>query len=214
MSNVRVKICGITSLEDALAAVDAGADALGFVFHRASPRFVTAAQAFAITSSLPAFVAKVGLFVDAGEAFVHETAGICGLDTLQFHGEESPEFCRRFALKVIKAFRIRDEGSLAALKAYGRETCLLDSYVPDKLGGTGERFNWALAANASQFAPRIILAGGLTSANVADAVKQVRPYAVDVSSGVESSPGRKDPAKVMAFVRAAKWAANSHNSLP
>ncbi len=204
--HVRVKICGITRREDALAAVVAGADALGFMFYERSPRAVTVPAAAAICRALPPFVAKVGVFVDAAEAFIRETASECCLDTLQFHGRETPEFCGRFALPVIKAFRIGGPESLASLRDYATAAWLLDSFVPGQLGGTGARFNWALAAQAAQFGRPILLAGGLTPENVAEAIRQARPYAVDVSSGVESAPGRKDPAKISAFVAAAKKA--------
>src|SRR5262245_42848090 len=202
-ARVRVKICGITRVEDALAAVEAGADALGFMFYHLSPRFVSAAAAATIIRALPPFVAKVGVFVDAPEDVVRRAIEDCGLDTLQFHGQEPPEFCRRFTLKVIKAFRIRDAASLAATRDYGTETWLLDSYVAGQPGGTGETFNWEIAAQAVQSGGRVVLAGGLTPENVAAAVRQVRPFGVDVSSGVESAPGIKDAAKVQAFIRAA-----------
>jgi phosphoribosylanthranilate isomerase len=204
--SVRVKICGITRWDDALAAVEAGADALGFVFCEASPRCVTVSVAARIVEGLPPFVAKVGLFVNAPEAQIRRVAGACGLDTLQLHGEEPPEFCQRFTVKWIKAFRMRDESSLQALSAYRAAAWLLDSYVPGKAGGTGERFNWDLARRAAQICPRVILAGGLTPENVAEAVRRVRPYAVDVSSGVEREPGIKDEQKVRAFIEAAKSA--------
>ena len=142
--SVRVKICGITRITDALTAIDAGADALGFVF-LASPRNLTPGAAAEIIDALPPFVSKVGLFVNASEPFIRNVLQACALDTLQLHGEEPPEFCRRFRLKVIKAFRIRDETSLKALSSYSQQTWLLDSYSPGKHGGTGERFNWELA---------------------------------------------------------------------
>lgn len=204
--SVRVKICGITRLDDALAAVEAGADALGFVFCETSPRCVTVSVAARIVEGLPPFVAKVGLFVNAPEAQIRSVADACGLDTLQLHGEEPPEFCQRFELKWIKAFRVRDESSLHVLPTYRAAAWLLDSYVPGKAGGTGERFNWELARRAAGLCPRVILAGGLTPENVAEAVRQVHPYAVDVSSGVEKEPGIKDEQKVRAFIQAAKSA--------
>lgn len=204
--NVRVKICGITRREDALAAVVAGADALGFLFYERSPRAVTVTHAAAICRTLPPFIARVGVFVDATEDFIRETARECRLDTLQFHGRETPEFCGRFALPVIKGFRISGPESLAGLRDYATAAWLLDSFVPGQLGGTGARFNWALAAQTAQYGRPILLAGGLTPENVVEAIRQARPYAVDVSSGVESAPGRKDPAKIGAFVSAAKKA--------
>jgi phosphoribosylanthranilate isomerase len=202
----KIKICGITNVEDALAAAEAGANALGFIFYEASPRHVSMAVARKIISLLPPFVAKVGVFVDPAEEFVKNAITDCGLDTLQFHGNESPEFCLKFALKTIKAFRIRNEESLRWLPMYATDAWLLDSFVPGQLGGTGAKFNWQLAAAAKTQGRPIILAGGLTAENVAEAVRQVQPYAVDVSSGVESAPGTKDPERVRAFIAAARAA--------
>lgn len=204
--SVRVKICGITRLEDALAAVEAGADALGFMFYEPSPRHIGFGAAGEIARQLPPFVARVGVLVNPTEEWVRRAIEGGGLDTLQFHGEESPEFCARFALKQIKAFRIRNENSLLACHRYPGRAWLLDSYVPGQLGGTGATFNWELAAKAKESNRHIILAGGLTPENVAAAVRQVRPYGVDVSSGVESRPGQKDAERMRAFVRAAKKA--------
>jgi phosphoribosylanthranilate isomerase len=201
---LRIKICGITSVEDARAAVAAGADALGFMFYEGSPRAISKAAAIEIIRELPPFVARVGVFVNPTEKAVIETMQHCGLDTLQFHGEEPPEFCRAFGLRVVKAFRMRDAASLEILQHYDSETWLLDSFVPDKLGGTGARFNWDLAVAAGKLGRPIILAGGLNPENVAQAVKHVRPYAVDVSSGVEMAPGKKDPARIRAFIAAAR----------
>ncbi len=205
---VKVKICGITRLEDALGALEAGADALGFIFHEPSPRFLTVAAAWQIIRRLPPFVSKVGVFVNATEASVDRAVSECGLDTLQFHGDEPPEFCQGFSpAKIIKAFRIRSADSLSALTSYATDAWLLDGYFPGKPGGAGARFNWDLAVRAKTLGRPIILAGGLTPDNVAEAVRQVQPYSVDVSSGVESTPGRKDPAKVRSFLAAAKGAA-------
>jgi len=200
---VKVKICGITGGADALAAVDAGADALGFMFYAPSPRNVSFGVAAEIIRQLPPFVAKVGVFVNPSEDDVRRAVGECGLDTLQFHGEETPEFCRRFGLKTMKAFRVRDAESLRQTDAYANEAWLLDSYVAGQLGGTGARFNWELATEAAR-RHTVLLAGGLTPENAAEAVRKVRPYGLDVSSGVESAPGKKDAAKVRAFIAAAK----------
>ena len=203
---VKVKICGITNLADGLAAVEAGADAVGFVFYEKSPRAVSVELASSIARDLPPLVVKVGVFVDATEEVVSEAAQRCGLDLLQFHGAESPEYCLRFGLMSIKAFRIQDRASLSDLPNYETHAWLLDAYSPSQLGGTGATFNWDLALEAKKWGRPIFLAGGLTPQNVADAVRQAQPYAVDVSSGVEASPGRKDHAKVKAFVEAAKAA--------
>ncbi len=203
--NVRVKICGITNLEDALAAVEAGADALGFMFYEKSPRNVPVNLAADIIRQLPPFVAKVGVFVNAAEDSVRRAAGECGIDTLQFHGDETPESCQGFApLKVYKAFRVRGLESLQALPSYQTDAWLLDSFVEGKPGGTGAKFNWDLAVESKKLGRPIILAGGLTPENVADAVRNVQPFAVDVSSGVESAARKKDHAKLRMFIGAAK----------
>jgi phosphoribosylanthranilate isomerase len=204
--SVKIKICGITNAGDALAAVEAGADALGFVFYEASPRYLQWPAAANIIRQLPPFVAKVGVFVNAMESFIKQTIEECRLDTLQFHGEEPPEFCHKFSVPVIKAFRVQNAESLRSLPRYDLAAWLLDSYQPAQAGGTGARFDWPLAVEASKLGRPIILAGGLTPENVAEAVRQVRPFAVDVSSGVEAAPGKKDPAKLRAFTRAARSA--------
>ena len=182
----RVKICGITRLEDAQAAIAAGADALGFVFYAKSPRAVTIEQAASIVSQLPAFVTTVALFVDASADFVESVINETAIDLLQFHGDESPEFCGAFARPYIKALRMRPEMDLSsAIEAYGTaQGVLLDSYTPGTPGGTGETFDWSRIP--AHQASKIILAGGLDSANVAQAIAQVKPYAVDVSGGVVS----------------------------
>ena len=207
--SVRVKICGITSAEDARAAVEAGADALGFIFYEPSPRCVTPEQAAAIIAGLPAHVGRVGVFVDADEITVRATAVTAGLDTLQFHGSESPEFCARFNLRTIKAFRVKDSGSLGQLPDYGTDAWLLDSYVKGEPGGTGERFNWDLAVEAKRLGRPILLAGGLTPDNAAEAIAKVAPFGLDVSSSVEAAPGQKDSAKVAAFIASAKGGSGS-----
>jgi phosphoribosylanthranilate isomerase len=149
---------------------------------------------------------KVGVFVNPTEAQVRQAISECRLDWLQFHGEETPEFCTRFGVKSMKAFRVRGDQSLRTLQDYATNAWLLDTYSEQQAGGTGQTFNWDLAVAAREFGKPIFLAGGLTPANVADAVLRVRPFAVDVSSGVEISPGRKDHAKVAAFIQAAKGA--------
>ena len=205
MTIPKVKICGITRVGDALAAVEAGADALGFMFYRASKRHIDLESAAEIIRALPPFISRAGVFVDADAGFVERAIRICGLDTLQFHGAESPAFCDQFLpLKIVKAFRIRDRASLQELPAYHTNAWLLDSYVAGQKGGTGQKFNWDLALNAKAMGTPIILAGGLTPENVRAAVTQVAPYGLDVASGVETQPGQKDPELVRAFVSLAK----------
>ena len=207
--SVRVKICGLTNLEDARVAVDAGADALGFIFFPGSPRYVTQASAARVIAQLPPFVSKVGVFVNETFEMIQEIARATGIDTLQLHGDETPELCEALArerFKVVKAFRVKDQHSLGALKNFHASAFLLDSYVPGQLGGTGAKFNWDLAIQAAGLGTPIILAGGLVPENIRDAVSKVAPYAVDVSSGVESAPGQKDHAKVRAFIAAARGA--------
>ena len=200
---VRIKICGITNLEDALLAADLGADALGFIFYPPSPRSVEQDAARAIIAQLPPLVTTVGVFVDEDAATVKELAARVGLDWLQLHGQETPEYCRSLGRRAIKAFRIRDVNSLAGLAAYQGvvQALLLDTYKKGQVGGTGETFNWDLAREAKKYGP-IILAGGLTAANVAQAIAFVQPQAVDLASGVEAAPGKKDPEKLRAFFKA------------
>jgi len=202
--SVKVKICGITSAEDGVAAAEAGADALGFIFYEESPRYVAIEAASAIIRRLPPGIVKVGVFVNAEDEFVLRAIGECGLNLLQFHGEETPDYCVQFGLMSMKAFRVRDLESLKQLLSYQTDAWLLDAYSATQHGGTGERFNWKLALEARKWGKPIFLAGGLTPENVATAVKEVQPYAVDVSTGVESSPGKKDHDKVRAFIAAAK----------
>lgn len=203
---VKVKICGITNLEDAMAAVDFGADALGFVFFRESPRHITPTEATAIIRYLPPFIQSVGVFVDETAETIERTISSCCIDIIQMHGTEPPEKCRS-SRRVIKAIRIKNLDSLAPLAGYRGmvSAFLLDAYASDALGGTGRVFNWDIAVEAKQFG-NVILAGGLTPENVSDAVRHVRPYAVDVSSGVEKAKGKKDLAKMRLFIERAKGA--------
>ena len=201
---VKVKICGITNLPDGMAAAEAGADALGFVFYDQSPRGISIEAAAALIRQLPPFILKVGVFVNAPEDLVVRAIRECSLNLLQFHGDEAPEYCLQFGLMSMKAFRVRDAASLQAVLGYHTDAWLLDAYTPDKPGGTGETFNWNLALEAQGWGRPIFLAGGLTPENVAEAVRRARPYGVDASSGVEAAPGRKDHAKVRAFIQAAK----------
>lgn len=198
---VRVKICGIRTADAAVAAVEAGADALGFVF-APSPRRVTPQEAERIIRELPPFVSKVGVFVDSPRPEAQEIAGACRLDVLQFHGGESPDYCRGWQQQVVKGFRVRDAAALERLPGYDVDAFLLDAYVPGVAGGTGQSFDWGLARQASE-RWRIVLAGGITPDNVSQAVRQARPYAIDVSSGVETA-GVKDPHKIRALLMAVR----------
>ena len=210
--SLKIKICGITNASDALAAVELGADALGFMLYSGSTRAVDRPLVAAIIRDLPPFIAKVGVFVDADEEQVRAAIEECGLDTLQFHGNESPQFCRLFQpLKTFKAFRIHDASALKALVEYKTDAWLLDSHVPGRPGGTGVTFDWSLARQAKSHGRPIILAGGLSVANVAEAVRQVRPFGLDVSSGVESKPGKKDHSKVADFILRARSAMESRD---
>ncbi len=200
---IKVKICGITNLEDALVAIEAGTDALGFVFYPESPRFIDPGMAKYIISKLPVFVTTVGVFVDEKEDMIRRIIRESGIQVLQFHGDESPIMCTRFREKVIKTIHVKDEESVDQMKMYHINTFLLDTYHSAKRGGTGKSFNWGIAKKAKKYG-RIILAGGLDPSNVAEAIKEVRPYGVDVSSGVEASPGRKDHTKVREFIRKVK----------
>ncbi|MCE5364808.1 phosphoribosylanthranilate isomerase [Pseudomonas anguilliseptica] len=206
MSAVRSKICGITRIEDALAAVAAGADAIGLVFYAKSPRAVSVQQARAIIAALPPFVTTVGLFVDASRCELGEILDAVPLDLLQFHGDETPAACDGFHRPYIKALRVKPGDDIAAQVAMYKNASgvLLDTYVSGIPGGTGEAFDWSLVP--AQLSKPVILAGGLTAENVAQAITQVRPYAVDVSGGVESAKGIKDAAKISAFMQAVKRA--------
>ena len=202
---MKIKICGITDIEDALHAAECGADGLGFVFYDKSPRFVSPEGARGIIEALPPFVTPVGLFVNEEPKKVREIAAFCGLGVVQLHGDEVPQECSLPPLRTIKALRVRGEETLGDLSSWPVSALLLDAWVPDAYGGTGRRFDWPSAVGAAR-EHRIVLAGGLTPENVAEAVRTVRPYGVDVSSGVESAPGRKDRGKVAAFIRAARSA--------
>ena len=201
-----VKICGITNAADAVAAVEAGADALGFMFYEPSQRHLAPARAAEIVRELPPLVAKVGVFVNPSADFVRAAIATTGLDTLQFHGEETPEFCAQFGRPFLKAFRVKDRSVLAQCAPYRTGTWLFDSFVDGALGGTGVAFDWEVAIEAVKLHPKVILAGGLKVETVADAVRRVRPYGVDVSSGVESAPGKKDQEKIRRFIVAARGA--------
>ncbi len=207
---VRIKICGITNLEDALLAAELGAQALGFIFYAKSPRSLEPEAAREIIRQLPPLVLSVGVFVNEEAALVRDLAARVGLDWVQLHGQESPEYCRSLGRRVLKGFRIKDEDSLKELPAYhgAVQALLLDTYKQGQTGGTGEAFDWELAVRAKEYGP-IVLAGGLTAANVAHAVAAVRPQAVDVASGVEAAPGKKDPEKLRAFFKAINLAVSN-----
>ncbi len=205
--SIQVKICGITSVADAQAAAGAGADLIGLMFYDKSPRRVALETAAEIARSISPFVVKVGVFVNPTEELVTRAIAECNLSLLQFHGDETPEFCTKFGVMSMKAFRVRDAETLRALADYNTDAWLLDAYSPGALGGTGEKFNWELAVEARKLGRPIFLAGGLTPDNVGGAVSLVQPFGVDVSSGVEMSPGKKDPDKVKLFIERAKAAA-------
>ena len=202
--SVKVKICGLTNVADALAAAAAGADMIGLMFYAGSPRHVTLETAAEISRALPPFVLRVGVFVNPEESLVIRAMAECGLSLLQFHGDEPSDYCTRFGKMSVKALRVRDAESLESLKNYHTDAFLLDDYSKAGLGGTGEQFNWDLAVTAQALGKPIFLAGGLTPENVAAAVQRVRPFAVDVSSGVESAPGKKDVTKIRSFIAAVR----------
>lgn len=190
---MKVKICGITNTEDALKAVELGVDALGFIFAK-SPRMIEPEKAAAIIRSLPPFVKSVGVFVNEDPKRIRQVVDLCGLDIIQFHGDESPEELDDFTVRAIKAFRLKDESSLEPMKLYHGKVraILLDTYSDKKWGGTGKTFDWALAVKAKALGMPLILSGGLNPDNIQDAIRAVRPHAVDVNSGVEQGPGKKD----------------------
>ena len=202
---VKIKICGMTNTNDALAAVDAGADALGFVFYRESVRAVSRKTAAAIIARLPTSITPVGVFVDEDPDVVRDTMSECGLRIAQLHGSESANYCSSLGRSVIKAVRLRNSSDLEAMAEYEVGAILLDAFVPGVAGGTGTCLDLQLVSPIDR-RHRIILAGGLTAENVGEAIRRLRPEGVDVSSGVELSPGRKDHAKLTAFVAAARTA--------
>jgi len=202
----KIKICGITNLDDARAAADFGADALGFVFFKNSPRAISPQKAAAIIAKLPVFITTVGVFVDESRTEIQKIVGETGIDIIQLHGDESPESCL-LPRRVIKGVRVKSLESLEPLKRYQGLVAafLLDTYASQMPGGTGQVFNWDIAVEAKNFG-RIILAGGLTQENISEAIRRVKPYAVDVSSGVELEKGKKDHTKMKLFIERAKGA--------
>lgn len=205
--SIKIKICGITNARDAAAAAEAGADALGFVLWEGSKRFVSVETAARIAPLLPPHVIRIGVFVDAREELVYHAVRECGLNVLQFHGNETPEYCAQFGLMSMKAIRVKDEEAIELSRKYTTEALLLDAWSPAGQGGTGEVFDWDLAVRIRRMGRTVFLAGGLTAENVAQAIRRVSPFGIDVSSGVESSPGRKDHGKIRAFIQAARDAA-------
>jgi phosphoribosylanthranilate isomerase len=209
MSHLRVKICGITSLDDALWATEAGADALGLIFVEGTPRYVTPAAAAAIVAGLPPFVCPVGVFWDHAPTHVAAIVAECGLGAVQLHGAEPPEVVAATPVPVLKSIKLRDAQDLAQLDRYKPAAFLLDSPARWSEGEARVPISWTLAREATSRG-RVILAGGLTPETVSEAVRTARPWGVDVNSGVEASPGRKDPAKVERFIRSARAAAARH----
>jgi len=199
---VRVKVCGITRYEDAEMAVQLGVDALGFIF-AASPRQIRPKRAREIIRALPPFVKTVGVFVDERPHVIREITKLCALDLIQFHGDEPPEVCGDFMPRAIKAFRVRDRSVLGSIRKYkGRiRAVLFDGYEEGRNGGTGKIFNWDIAVMGKGLNVPIILSGGLTPANIECAISRVRPFAVDVNSGIEERPGKKDALLIKAFMK-------------
>ena len=199
---VKVKICGITNLEDALGSFFAGADALGFVFYKKSPRYISSRQAQNISRLLPKKILRVGVFVDEDISSVKKIARACHLDMLQFHGQESIAYCHKFkGYKIIKAFRIGKPADLDKVSQYKTFAYLFDSFSNTQAGGTGNKFNWKILAQSARIEPIIFVSGGLTAGNVRQAVKLLKPDWVDVSSGLESRPGKKDQQKIKRFIQ-------------
>lgn len=202
---VKSKICGITNLDDAKASIEAGCDALGFVFYKKSPRYISSVKAKKIIKQLPKNVIKIGVFVNEKEREIKRIAKFCNLDMLQFHGDESAEFCDKFKdYKVIKAFRVKgciDEKMVARYKPFAY---LFDTFVPAKAGGTGRKFNWKLIRHINELKRPVFLSGGLTAKNIKDAIRCLHPDWVDVSSSVEKYPGKKDRNKVKEFITSTK----------
>lgn len=197
---IKVKICGITNLEDALYAAACGADALGFIFYPKSPRFVEITKAKEIISKLPPFITTVGVFVNQSIEAIVNTVRECNTNIVQLHGDETPDYCSKLPVKAIKAIRVKDEDSLKKVAEYKTTSFLLDAYSEDSYGGTGKIFNWNLAIKAKGYG-RIILSGGLTPDNVREAIEKVKPYGVDASSGVEEREGKKGKEKVREFIK-------------
>lgn len=198
---VRIKVCGITRYEDAKIAAHLGVDALGFIFYQKSARYIQPSAARQIVQRLPPFISRVGVFVNEDARTVNRIAGEVGLDTVQLHGDESPEYCDRFTLSVIKAFSVSADFDLSTVNAYRVNGVLLDTWDRDSHGGTGKSFDWRIAQRATLTHDTVVLAGGLGPSNLKDALDAVHPYAVDLNSGVEIRPGEKNPHKLRDAVR-------------
>lgn len=200
---VRIKICGMTNRDDALCAADWGADALGFIFYEKSPRYISPDQAGAVIAALPPFVTPVGVFVNASEAHIDAVVKLAGLRAIQLHGDEPPAACLGHSVPVIRALRVGPDFDPETMRMYLVDTFLLDTAKAGQYGGTGEAFDWSKAIAAKPYG-RIVLSGGLNPGNVARAIEMVAPYAVDVGSGVEAEPGKKDHGKLKRFLEVAK----------
>ena len=198
---VRIKVCGITRFEDAKVAASIGVDAIGFIFYKRSPRYISPEEAAIIIKQLPPFVSRVGVFVDEDPEKVVGIARATGIDTIQLHGTESPRYCGKIPLPVIKAFSIEPETDLSLLEQYHVSGFLLDTWASGQRGGTGRTFDWTIARNACVKYDRVILAGGLNPANLVEALESVHPYGIDINSGVEIKPGIKNPRKIHDAVR-------------
>jgi len=203
LSRTRIKICGITNMEDAEAAVGFGADALGFIFYKGSKRYIDPETAGDIISNLPPFLTTVGVFVNQDLDEIIEIKDKTSINAVQLHGDEDPQFCNSVPTKVIKVFRVKGTLDPGKVAQYPVQAILLDTYSDDEYGGTGRSFDWGIIEEMSH-PKKVILSGGLTPENVAEAVRIVKPYAVDVSSGVEATPGKKDHQKLKNFIEAIK----------
>ena len=200
----KIKICGITNIDDALAATGYGADALGFIFYKKSPRYISPETAREIARKVPPFVKKVGVFVNEEIDIVNKILDEADLDMAQLSGDETHSYCRNLNVPYIKAFRIRNEESLNEIDKFDTSYLLFDSFNEGEYGGTGETFDWSLIQNQHFKDKYVILSGGLNPDNIEDAILKIKPYAVDVASGVEKEPGKKDHNKIKSFIEAAK----------
>lgn len=198
---IRIKVCGITRFEDAKVAASIGVDALGFIFYQRSPRYIPPEEAALIIKQLPPFVSRVGVFVDEDQEKVVAIARATGIDTIQLHGTESPRYCSKLPLPIIKAFSIEPDSDLSLLEQYHVAGFLLDTWASGKRGGTGKTFDWSIARSACIKYGRVILAGGLNPTNIEEALESVHPYGIDINSGVEIKPGIKNPRKMHDAVR-------------